>query len=167
MKFDFRLGQKPHQEGNWGQLGCDVSPGTHWQQTKEKWGIIGTILVNNREIPVYSFVKARFNVNNKMSNYLTLIRRVAILIYRRRRTWSWKSRWKCDVSKNQTHSTQNHKDLIWLSLWQTTIGSPNTAEKYTRPNRGTRCNKIDLRVSKVWTLGKQLTHMNLSHSKLL
>ena len=39
---------------------------------------------------------------------------------------------------------------------QTTIGSPNTAAKYRRPNRGTRRYKIDLIISKVWTLGKQL-----------
>ena len=32
----------------------------------------------------------------------------------------------------------------WMSHWQTTIGSPNTAEKYRRPNRGTRCYKTDL-----------------------
>ena len=32
----------------------------------------------------------------------------------------------------------------------------NTAAKYRRPNRGTRCCKIDFIISKVWTLGKQL-----------
>ena len=62
-----------------------------------------------------------------------------------------------------------------MSHWQTTIGSPNTAEKYRRPNRGTRRYKTDLIISKQcrrgriqnmdrgpcfvyvhWTLGKQL-----------
>ena len=33
------------------------------------------------------------------------------------------------------HSTHNQKVLPWMSHWQTTIGSPNTAEKYRRPNR--------------------------------
>ena len=32
---------------------------------------------------------------------------------------------------------------------------PNMAEKYRRPNRGTRRYKTDLIISKVWTLGKQ------------
>ena len=35
-----------------------------------------------------------------------------------------------------------------MSHWQTTIGSPNTAEKYRRPNRGTRRYKTDLIISK-------------------
>ena len=29
-------------------------------QMKEKWEIVGTILVNNQDNPVYFFVKARF-----------------------------------------------------------------------------------------------------------
>ena len=49
-----------------------------------------------------------------------------------------------------------------MSHWQTTIGSPNTAAKYRRPNRGTRRYKIDLITSKIWTLGKQLIE-NFTH----
>ena len=45
--------------------------------------------------------------------------------------------------------------FIWMSLWQTRIGSLNAAAKYKRPNRGTRRYKIDLIISKVWTLGNQ------------
>ena len=36
----------------------------------------------------------------------------------------------------------------WMSHLQTTIGSPNTAEKYRRPNRGTRHYKTDFIISK-------------------
>ena len=71
-----------------------------------------TILVNNREIPVYFL----------------------------------------DLPRNQMHSTHNQKVLTWMSHSQTTIGSPNTAEKYRRPNRGTRRYKTDSIISKVWTL---------------
>ena len=46
------------------------------------------------------------------------------------------------------HSTHNQKGLPRMSHWQTTIGSPNTAEKYRRPNRGTRRYKTDLIISK-------------------
>ena len=46
------------------------------------------------------------------------------------------------------HSTHNQKVLPWMSHLQTTIGSPNTAEKYRRPNRGTRRYKTDLIISK-------------------
>ena len=60
------------------------------------------------------------------------------------------------------HSTHNQKVLPWMSHWQTTIGSPNTAEKYRRPNRGTRRYKTDLITSKVWTLGKQLIRIYLT-----
>ena len=60
------------------------------------------------------------------------------------------------------HSTHNPKVLPWMSHWQTTIGSPNTAEMYRRPNRGTRGYKTDLIISKVWTLGKQLIRMYLT-----
>ena len=46
------------------------------------------------------------------------------------------------------HSTHNQRVLPWMSHWQTTIGSPNTAEKYRRPNRGNRFDNIEA-VSKV------------------
>ena len=52
-----------------------------------------------------------------------------------------------------------------IEPWQTTIGLPNAAEKYKRPNRGTRRYKIDLIISKVWTLGiKQLIRIYLTAS---
>ena len=63
---------------------------------------------------------------------------------------------KVRFSRNQTPSTQNQKVLIWMSLSQMIIELPIAAEKYKRPNRGTRHCKIDLIVSKVWTFGKQL-----------
>ena len=66
------------------------------------------------------------------------------------------------LSRNQMHSTHNQKVLPWMNHWQTTIGSPNTAEKYRRPNRGTRRYKTDLIISKVWTLGKQLIRIYLT-----
>lgn len=60
------------------------------------------------------------------------------------------------------HLTQNQKVLTHLSLWQTIVGSPNTAEKYKRLNRGTSYYNIDLVISKVWKLVKQLIRIYLT-----
>ena len=127
---------------------------------KRSEGIIGMILVNNQEIPIYFFAKIILSINNKMLSYQAPVEfdfnqesgdfdlsETAEVIP--------KVPVKVQFSRNQTHSTQNQRLLTWTSHWQMTIGSPNAAEKYKRPNRGTRLCKRDLIILKVWTLGKR------------